>query len=159
MFLFAKQMSLIEIEKYCYLRCNVNRPRLMCPWTKFLGSCVPCTYNTRPSDTKSLNDVSLTSDFNYEVRAYEKIAQRGCCPAVWGRGRDISFRGTSSVGRITQGTQRRRNCVRGTSVAGTRRHGIVRGIWVAKLKVHKIEIFFGFDFEICIISLLVMWKY
>jgi hypothetical protein len=24
------------------------------------------------------------------------------------------------------------------------------------LKVHKIEIFFGFDFEICIISLLVM---
>jgi hypothetical protein len=27
------------------------------------------------------------------------------------------------------------------------------------LKVHKIEIFFGFDFEICIISLLVMLKY
>jgi hypothetical protein len=27
------------------------------------------------------------------------------------------------------------------------------------LKVHKIEIFFGFDFEICIITLLVMWKY
>jgi hypothetical protein len=27
------------------------------------------------------------------------------------------------------------------------------------LKVHKTEIFFGFDFEICIISLLVMWKY
>ncbi len=27
------------------------------------------------------------------------------------------------------------------------------------LKVHKIKIFFGFDFEICIISLLVMWKY
>jgi hypothetical protein len=27
------------------------------------------------------------------------------------------------------------------------------------LKVHKIEIFFGFDFEICIISLLVMSKY
>ncbi len=27
------------------------------------------------------------------------------------------------------------------------------------LKVHKIEIFFGFDFEICIISLLVMTKY
>ncbi len=27
------------------------------------------------------------------------------------------------------------------------------------LKVHKIEIFFGFDFEICINSLLVMWKY
>jgi hypothetical protein len=26
----------------------------------------------------------------------------------------------------------------------------------ANLKVHKIEIFFGFDFEICIISLLVM---
>jgi hypothetical protein len=25
-----------------------------------------------------------------------------------------------------------------------------------QLKVHKIEIFFGFDFEICIISLLVM---
>ncbi len=25
-----------------------------------------------------------------------------------------------------------------------------------RLKVHKIEIFFGFDFEICIISLLVM---
>jgi hypothetical protein len=27
------------------------------------------------------------------------------------------------------------------------------------LKVHKIEIFFCFDFEICIISLLVMSKY
>jgi hypothetical protein len=27
------------------------------------------------------------------------------------------------------------------------------------LKVHKIEIFVGFDFEICIISLLVMSKY
>ncbi len=27
------------------------------------------------------------------------------------------------------------------------------------LKVHKIEIFFGFNFEICIISLLVMSKY
>jgi hypothetical protein len=27
------------------------------------------------------------------------------------------------------------------------------------LKVHKIEIFFGFDFEICIVSLLVMSKY
>ncbi len=27
------------------------------------------------------------------------------------------------------------------------------------LEVHKIEIFFGFDFEICIISLLVMSKY
>jgi len=27
------------------------------------------------------------------------------------------------------------------------------------LKVHKIEIFLGFDFEICIISLLVMSKY
>ncbi len=27
------------------------------------------------------------------------------------------------------------------------------------LKVHKIEIFFGFDFEICIISVLVMSKY
>jgi hypothetical protein len=27
---------------------------------------------------------------------------------------------------------------------------------VTGLKVHKIEIFFGFDFEICIISLLVM---
>ncbi len=27
------------------------------------------------------------------------------------------------------------------------------------LKVHKIEIFFGLDFEICIISLLVMSKY
>ncbi len=30
---------------------------------------------------------------------------------------------------------------------------------VSNLKVHKIEIFFGFDFEICIISLLVMSKY
>jgi hypothetical protein len=27
------------------------------------------------------------------------------------------------------------------------------------LKVHKIEIFFGLDFEICIVSLLVMSKY
>ena len=27
------------------------------------------------------------------------------------------------------------------------------------LKVHKIEIFFGFDFEICIISLLIMSNY
>ncbi len=30
---------------------------------------------------------------------------------------------------------------------------------MAALKVHKIEIFFGFDFEICNISLLVMTKY
>ncbi len=30
---------------------------------------------------------------------------------------------------------------------------------VTLLKVHKIEIFFGFDFEICIISFLVMSKY
>ncbi len=28
-----------------------------------------------------------------------------------------------------------------------------------RLRVHKIEIFFGFDFEICIDSLIVMWKY
>jgi hypothetical protein len=28
-----------------------------------------------------------------------------------------------------------------------------------RLKVHKIENFFGFDFEICAISLLVMSKY
>jgi hypothetical protein len=27
------------------------------------------------------------------------------------------------------------------------------------LKVHKIEIFFGFDFEICLIYLIVMSKY
>ncbi len=33
------------------------------------------------------------------------------------------------------------------------------GIVYSVLKVHKIEIFFGFDFEICIISLLVMSKY
>jgi hypothetical protein len=32
-------------------------------------------------------------------------------------------------------------------------------VFVVSLKVHKIEIFFGFDFEICIISLLVMSKY
>jgi hypothetical protein len=30
---------------------------------------------------------------------------------------------------------------------------------LVSLKVHKIEIFFGFDFEICNISLLVMSKY
>ncbi len=36
----------------------------------------------------------------------------------------------------------------------------VRVVWYSSLlKVHKIEIFFGFDFEICIISLLVMSKY
>jgi hypothetical protein len=33
------------------------------------------------------------------------------------------------------------------------------GKGVVLVKVHKIEIFFGFDFEICIISLLVMSKY
>ncbi len=32
-------------------------------------------------------------------------------------------------------------------------------IYKGHLKVHKIEIFFGFDFEICTISLLVMSKY
>jgi hypothetical protein len=31
--------------------------------------------------------------------------------------------------------------------------------FVNGLKVHKIEMFFGFDFEICIISLLVTSKY
>ncbi len=30
---------------------------------------------------------------------------------------------------------------------------------IISLKVHKIEIFFGFEFEICISSLLVMSKY
>jgi hypothetical protein len=34
-----------------------------------------------------------------------------------------------------------------------------RQMLMAPLKVQKIEIFFGFDFEICIISLLVMPKY
>ncbi len=43
---------------------------------------------------------------------------------------------------------------RGSSIVTSRPFFIV-----AHLKVHKIEIFFGFDFEICIISLLVMSKY
>jgi hypothetical protein len=34
-------------------------------------------------------------------------------------------------------------------------HGLVRGL----LKVHKNENFFGSDFELCILSLLVMLKY
>ncbi len=33
---------------------------------------------------------------------------------------------------------------------------LIRREEIEGLKVHKIEIFFGFDFEICIISLLVM---
>jgi hypothetical protein len=33
---------------------------------------------------------------------------------------------------------------------------VLKPIRNTALKVHKIEIFFGFDFEICIISLLVM---
>jgi hypothetical protein len=33
------------------------------------------------------------------------------------------------------------------------------GLILSGLKAHKIEIVFGFDFEICIISLLVMSKY
>jgi hypothetical protein len=37
----------------------------------------------------------------------------------------------------------------------TLRYSIILGSRLS-LKVHKIEIFFGFDFEICIISLLVM---
>ncbi len=36
---------------------------------------------------------------------------------------------------------------------------MIPGKFLHSLKVHKIEIFFGFDFEICIISLLVMSKY
>jgi hypothetical protein len=36
---------------------------------------------------------------------------------------------------------------------------LVDCIVIVILKVHKIEIYFGFDFEICIISLLVMSKY
>jgi hypothetical protein len=41
-----------------------------------------------------------------------------------------------------------------------RLYGKVRkGCKAGSLKVHKIEIFFGFDFEICNISLLVMSKY
>ncbi len=35
----------------------------------------------------------------------------------------------------------------------------VTGDFMKALKVHMIEIFFGFDFEMCIISLLVMSKY
>jgi hypothetical protein len=38
-------------------------------------------------------------------------------------------------------------------ISGNNDHG---DIFLPVLKVHKIEIFFGFDFEICIISLLVM---
>jgi hypothetical protein len=38
--------------------------------------------------------------------------------------------------------------------------GILRGVRCTKsLKVHKIENFFGSDFEFCVISLLVMLKY
>jgi hypothetical protein len=42
-----------------------------------------------------------------------------------------------------------------------RLHRLLQGQGVSNLslKVHKIEIFFGFDFEICIISLIVMSKY
>jgi hypothetical protein len=36
---------------------------------------------------------------------------------------------------------------------------ILRLLSVRTLKVHKIEIFFGFDFEICNISLLLLSKY
>ncbi len=36
---------------------------------------------------------------------------------------------------------------------------VLVAIVAGRLKVHKIEIFFGFDFLICIISLLVMSKY
>ncbi len=36
---------------------------------------------------------------------------------------------------------------------------LINGAYKTCLKVHKIEIFSGFDFEICIISLLVMSKY
>ncbi len=38
-------------------------------------------------------------------------------------------------------------------------HPNLNGPTIIPLKVHKIEIYFGFDFEICIISLLVMSKY
>jgi hypothetical protein len=37
-----------------------------------------------------------------------------------------------------------------------RKKGLMTLAVTFDLKVHKIEIFFGFDFEICIISLLVM---
>jgi hypothetical protein len=36
---------------------------------------------------------------------------------------------------------------------------IIKKMLSMRLKVHKIEKFFGFDFEICIISLLVISKY
>ncbi len=35
----------------------------------------------------------------------------------------------------------------------------IADIFLEHFKVHKIEIFFGFNFEICIISLLVMSKF
>ncbi len=40
-----------------------------------------------------------------------------------------------------------------------RQNAAIWYMFFSSLKVHKIEIFFGFDFEICIISLLVMSKY
>ncbi len=46
----------------------------------------------------------------------------------------------------------------GALLWATANRSVLSSIGVA-LKVHKIEIFFGFDFEICIISLLVMSKY
>jgi hypothetical protein len=36
---------------------------------------------------------------------------------------------------------------------------VLENFRVNSLKVHKIEIFFGFDFEVCIISLLFMLKF
>jgi hypothetical protein len=41
-------------------------------------------------------------------------------------------------------------------IAGKRYSNSDSGLY---LKVHKIENFFGFDFEFCVISLLVMLKY
>ncbi len=50
-------------------------------------------------------------------------------------------------------------CVNVTLVSIVNSSTNITGILATYLKVHKIEIFFGFDFEICIISLLVMSKY
>jgi hypothetical protein len=64
------------------------------------------------------------------------------------------------MGEVNEGRWERRMVERGWE-GGVLRKGIIKAIGNSFpcLKVHKNENFFGFDFEFCTISLLVMSKY
>jgi hypothetical protein len=97
-----------------------------------------------------------------------QISESSCCdnpaPVYAAQDRDTSVRDISSKGRIIQGTERPRSSVWGLNGRG-HIHLTSKLLWtrlqgkICTLKVHKIENFFGSEFEFYTISLLVILKY